>query len=107
MIARVRLIYPASQSTSSHFNASNSETRSPPGAPNIMMAAGGTQLKNIFRLRWNLCLEGPTGVERTGQHQSERSRKNERGALPFPLQRPDNKLRAATGHRKATRRARG
>ena len=37
----------------------------PPGAPNIMMAAGGTQLEEGLRRRRHLRLEGPRRLEET------------------------------------------
>ena len=39
----------------------------PAGAPNIVMAAGGTQLRKMMRRRRHLCVEVPRRLERSGQ----------------------------------------
>ena len=50
----------------------------PPGAPNVMMAAGGTQLKNDLRRRRHLRLEVPRRLEESGEDEGRPARRRSR-----------------------------
>ena len=77
----------------------------PTGAPNIMIAAGGTQLKKVmedsslyvwsFQVDW----KEPVQDEGRGPHEDRGS------AIPLPVRRPALQLRPATGRRSPARRA--
>ena len=77
----------------------------PAGAPNIMMAAGGTQLDKIFEddgidvWKFHVDWKTPskTKLDRPGE---DRGR-----AVSLPVRRPADELRAAAGHRPPARRA--
>ncbi len=78
----------------------------PAGAPNIMMAAGGTQLKQHLRRRRDLRLEVPRGLERSrAKTRGHGTREDRGGAVSLPLRRPAHQLRAAARHRPPARRA--
>ena len=53
----------------------------PAGAPNIMMAAGGTQLKKVARGRRHLRVEVPRRLGRPVEDEARRAGEDPRGAL--------------------------
>ena len=53
----------------------------PPGAPNIMIAAGGTQLKRSSEGRRDLRLEVPRRLERSGARRRSRGRRRSASRL--------------------------
>ena len=78
----------------------------PAGAPNIMMAAGGTQLKNVFEdddgiyvWKFHVDWKDPAKTKVTGPV------KIAGGAVSLSVRRPADQLRAAARHRPAARRA--
>ena len=70
----------------------------PAGAPNIMMAAGGTQLHSIFEDDGIYYLAFHVDWTNPEEHQGERSGEDSGGALSLPVQWPVDQLRAAAGH---------
>ncbi len=77
----------------------------PAGAPNIIMAAGGTQLKKVFEddgiYAWTFHVDWDTPANTKVVGPNEDSGR----AVPLSLQRPVDQLRAAAGHRSPARRA--
>ena len=77
----------------------------PAGAPNIMMAAGGTQLKKIFEddgiYAWKFHVDwnDPSKTKLDGPAEDRRR------AVSLSVRRPADQLRAAAGHRAPARRA--
>ena len=73
----------------------------PPGAPNIMMAAGGTQLEGDPRRRRDLRVEVPRRLDGSVEDQSVGSDEDRRRAVSLSVRRPADELRAAARHRAA------
>ena len=77
----------------------------PAGAPNIMMAAGGTQLKKVFEddgiYVWKVHVDWNDASE----YESRWAGEDRSGSLSLFVQRPVDELRAAAGHRSAAGRA--
>ena len=78
----------------------------PAGAPNIMMAAGGTQLrKHARRTTWIDVWQFHVDWKNPAKTADHGTGEDHRRAVPLPLRRAAHELRAAARHRPPARRA--
>ena len=77
----------------------------PSGAPNIMMAAGGTQLKSDFDDDGIYVWQFQVELEGSGEDEADRTGEDSGRAVSLPVQRTVEQLRAAAGDRSPPRRA--
>ena len=77
----------------------------PRGAPNVMMAAGGTQLKKIMEDSVILRVVVPRRLEGPVEDDASTARSASRRALSVSVRRTAHELRAAAGRRTPARRA--
>ena len=89
-------------------NADIDGTAAPPdGAPNVMMAAGGTQLDKIFEANTIDTWQFHVDWKNPSKTKLDRSREDRRRAVSLPVRRPADQLRAAARHRSRASTRRG